>query len=68
MSRNNNSQEHQGGIYITLYDVKSNTITMSQNGRMIQPEDNIVAANSFFMYNFYKISSILSVVALIISF
>jgi protein involved in polysaccharide export with SLBB domain len=62
--------DKNAGQKITIYDVQSHTVP--QSGRMIQPEDNIVAASNSFTYKFYRISTIIttivSVVALILSF
>ncbi|MCX7026015.1 MAG: SLBB domain-containing protein, partial [Spirochaetes bacterium] len=60
--------ERNSGQALIIYDVNSKAQARS---RIIQPEDNIVAAANSFTYNFYKISSILttilSVASLIIS-
>jgi len=52
--------ERNGNQKITIYDVNSKKV--EQTNRMIQPEDNIVAASNSFTYQLMRISTILSTV------
>lgn len=52
--------ERNGNQKITIYDVNSKKV--DQANRMIQPEDNIVAASNSFTYQLMRISTILSTV------
>ncbi len=52
--------EKNSGQKITIYDAKSQKV--DQANRMIQPEDNIVAASNSFTYQLMRISTILSTV------
>ncbi len=51
--------ERNANQALTIYDVKSKA---QPKDRIIQPEDNIVAAANSFTYNFYRISSILTTI------
>jgi protein involved in polysaccharide export with SLBB domain len=49
---------------ITIYD--ANAKKMPQNGRFIQPEDNIEAAANSFLYGFNKVSGVMSTILTLI--
>lgn len=61
--------DKNAGDKVTIYDVSSKKV--SSTGRVIMPEDNIVAASNSVMYNLLKVASVLStaisLIALVIS-
>ncbi|MCE1195817.1 SLBB domain-containing protein [bacterium] len=61
--------DKNAGDKVTIYDVSSKKV--SSTGRVIMPEDNIIAASNSVMYNLLKVASVLStaisLIALVIS-